>query len=57
VSQTIVEVARNAADASDSVKESVKTANEGKCVVDKTVESMIKISENVDASSKTIGNW
>lgn len=55
VSQTIVEVARNAADASDSVKESVKTANEGKCVVDKTVESMIKISENVDASSKTIG--
>ena len=56
VSQTIVDVARNATDASDAVRESVGIAGEGKSVVEQTVSSMLKIAENVETSSKTIGN-
>lgn len=55
VSQTIIEVARNAADASESAKESVGIANDGKSVVEQTVSSMMKIAENVETSSQTIG--
>jgi methyl-accepting chemotaxis protein len=55
VSQTIIEVAKNATDASDAAKESVGIANEGKSVVEQTVSSMMKIADNVETSSKSIG--
>lgn len=55
VSQTIIEVAKNASDASDAAKESVGIANEGKTVVEQTVSSMLKIAENVETSSRSIG--
>ena len=55
VSQTIIEVAKNATDASDAAKESVGIANDGKSVVEQTVTSMMKIADNVETSSKSIG--
>ncbi len=55
VSQTIMDVARNATDAADAAKESVGIAGSGKTVVEQTVSSMMKIAENVEMSSKTIG--
>jgi methyl-accepting chemotaxis protein len=55
VSQTIVEVARNSASASDAAKESVSIAGEGKSVVEQTVKNMLNIADNVARSSQTIG--
>jgi methyl-accepting chemotaxis protein len=55
VSQTIMDVAKNATDASDSARESVEIANDGKSVVEQTVSSMMKIAANVETSSKKIG--
>lgn len=54
VSQTIMEVARNASDASIAARESVSVANEGKLVVEHTVSSMLNIASNVEVSSKTM---
>jgi methyl-accepting chemotaxis protein len=54
VSQTIMNVAKNAVDASDATGESVKVATEGKSVVEQTVSSMLNIAGNVDKSSKTV---
>lgn len=54
VSQTIMEVAKNAADASSAAGESVSMANDGKIVVEQTVASMMNIARNVEMSSKTM---
>lgn len=54
VSQTIMDVARNASDASGSAKESVETAREGKAVVEQTVTSIMNIAETVAKSSQTV---
>ena len=51
VTQTIIDVATNASDASSAAKESVKTANEGKGIVEKTVKSMLNIARTVESSS------
>ena len=55
ISQTITDVARNATDASDAAKQSVDIAGEGMAVVEKTVTSMMNITENVTRSAITIG--
>ncbi|MBI5409821.1 MAG: methyl-accepting chemotaxis protein [Nitrospirae bacterium] len=55
VSQTIIEVAKNASSASDAAKDSVHIAGEGKSVVEQTVTSMLNIADNVEKSSQTIG--
>lgn len=54
VSQTIVEVAQNTAEASNSAITSTEIANEGKTIVDRTVSSMMNISESIERSSRTI---
>ncbi len=56
VSHTVMEVAKGAAEASDSARESVTIANEGKTVVEQTVSSVMKIAENIEMSSATIGS-
>lgn len=55
VSQTIMEVAKNAGEAAGAARESVSIAGEGKSVVEQTVSSMLTIAENVQESSRTIG--
>ncbi len=54
LSQTIADVAMSAASASDSSRESVETAENGKTVVDQTVTSMMNIAANVEQSSNAI---
>jgi methyl-accepting chemotaxis protein len=54
VSQTIVDVARNAGEASNAVKESVDIASKGSNVVEQTVSSMMNIAATVGQSSQTI---
>ncbi len=54
MSQSIMEVARNAGDASSAAKESVDVANEGKSVVDDTVSGMTSIAKYVETSAGTI---
>ncbi|MBC8413320.1 MAG: methyl-accepting chemotaxis protein [Nitrospira sp.] len=56
LSQTILEVARNAGDAANTVSASVNIANDGKSVVEKTVQSMMNIAKKVQESSDTIGS-
>ena len=51
VTQTIIDVATNASDASSAANESVKTASEGKGIVEKTVKSMLNIARTVESSS------
>lgn len=55
VSQSIIEVAKNASNASEAARASVNIAGEGKSVVERTVTSMLNIAENVEKSSQTIG--
>ncbi len=54
VNQTIVNVATNASDASSAANESVKTANDGKGIVEKTVKSMLNIARTVESSSRMV---
>jgi methyl-accepting chemotaxis protein len=54
VAQTIVDVAKNATDASEAAKESVDIANKGKSVVEQTVTSMLNIADNIEKSSQTV---
>ncbi|MBL7048386.1 MAG: methyl-accepting chemotaxis protein [Nitrospira sp.] len=54
MSQTIINVAGNAAEASGAAKESVQVANEGKLVVDQTVTGMQSIAHSVETSARTI---
>jgi len=54
VSQTIMDVARNASSASDAAKRSVDYAVEGKRAVEATVGDMKNISQTVEASGKTM---
>jgi len=54
VTRTIITVATNASDASSAANESVETANEGKAIVERTVQSMLNIASTVESSSKTV---
>jgi methyl-accepting chemotaxis protein len=54
MSQTILDMARNATNASDATKESLDTANEGKEVVNETVASITNLSQSVSEASNTI---
>ncbi len=54
VSQTIVDVARNASEASNAAKESVDIAGDGSSIVEQTVTSMMNIADTVGQSSQTI---
>jgi len=66
MSQTIMDVARNAAEAADAAKESSKVASDGKSSVEQTVSGMTSISNTVSElasiirelgnSSQEIGN-
>ena len=55
MSQTIVDVARNASDASDMAKGASATAEKGKDAVKHAVDAIIGIAESVRSSSLTIG--
>ncbi len=54
MSQTILDMARNATDASDATKVSFNTATEGKEVVNQTVTSITNLSNSVSEASSTI---
>ncbi len=54
MSQTILDVARNSADASSAAKQSVNEALEGNNIVDETVSGMLSIADTVRTSAETI---
>ncbi len=54
VSQTNMDVAKNASSAADAAKDSSGTAVQGKTVIDATTNSMEKISETVNVAATTI---
>ncbi|MBI5639098.1 MAG: methyl-accepting chemotaxis protein [Nitrospirae bacterium] len=54
ISQTIMDVAKNASEASTASKEATEIALEGKRVVEETVSGMMNIARTVEESSKTI---
>ena len=54
ISQTIVDVARNASDASSAAKVSVEVANEGQTVVEKAISGLLDISRAVETSAGQI---
>ncbi len=54
MSQTIVDMARNTADASTATKESFDIATSGKEIVNETVESITKLAGSVGDASATI---
>ncbi|MFA5073246.1 MAG: methyl-accepting chemotaxis protein [Nitrospirota bacterium] len=54
VSQTVMDVAKNASNAADAAKNSSDTAVRGKSVVETTANGMIKIEETVSAAAATI---
>ncbi len=54
MSQTILDMARNATDAADATKVSFNTATEGKKVVNETVASITNLSNSVSEASSTI---
>jgi methyl-accepting chemotaxis protein len=54
MSQTILDMAKNASDASTSVEESDKLAKNGKQVVKQTVESIQNLARNVEQSAQSI---
>lgn len=54
ISQTIVDVARNASDASSAAKVSVEVANEGQTVVEKAISGLLDISQTVETSAGQI---
>ena len=55
ISQTIMDVAKNASAAADSSKGASDMAAKGKSVVGKTVRGMYEIAESVKGASSTIG--
>ncbi len=54
ISQTIIDVAKNAAQASDSAKQANETAEKGKDAVNKAVKAMIEIANSIKAAAATI---
>jgi methyl-accepting chemotaxis protein len=54
VSQTIMDMAKNAALAADASKDASDTATKGKRIVDSTAEDMIRIAQTVQTAAKTI---
>lgn len=54
ISQTILDVARNASDASSAAKDSVEVANEGQTVVEKAISGLLDISRAVETSAGQI---
>ena len=54
MSQTVLDVAKNAAEASDRTKESLDQAREGAAVVQQAVESILKLAQNVEHASTAI---
>jgi methyl-accepting chemotaxis protein len=54
MSQTILDVAKNANDAADRTKDSLGQAKNGAIVVQHAVESIMKLAENVDHASAAI---
>jgi methyl-accepting chemotaxis protein len=54
MSQTIMEVAQNTAQATDATKESYEAAESGKDIVTQTVESIQKLAASVSEASRTI---
>jgi methyl-accepting chemotaxis protein len=54
VSQTNIDVAKNASSAADAAKHSSGAAMEGKKVIDTTAESMVRIADTVSAAATTI---
>jgi methyl-accepting chemotaxis protein len=54
ISQTILDVTKNASNASGAARESVEVATEGKKVVEQTVSSMLSISQAIETSARTI---
>ena len=54
MSQTIMDVAKNAADSAEAAKQSVSEAENGKNVVEEAVRGMIEIARTVDESAETI---
>ncbi|GAB5046241.1 methyl-accepting chemotaxis protein [Thermodesulfovibrio sp. TK110] len=54
ISQTIIDVAKNAASASDSAKQANETAQKGKNAVEKAANAMIEIANSIKSASGTI---
>ncbi len=54
VSQTIMDVAKNASEASIAAKEASEIARQGKLVVEETVSGMIEIARTVESSAGTV---
>jgi methyl-accepting chemotaxis protein len=54
VSQTIMDMAKNATQAADASKNASETAAKGKQIVDTTASDMIKIAQTVQAAAMTI---
>jgi methyl-accepting chemotaxis protein len=54
VSQTIMDMAKNASSAADAAKNSTETAAKGKTVVATTADGMVKIAETVSNAATTI---
>ncbi|HET6514297.1 MAG TPA: methyl-accepting chemotaxis protein [Thermodesulfovibrionales bacterium] len=55
MSQTVLDVAKNASQAADASKNSSETAAKGKEVVEQTVHGMLQIAESVKEATVTIG--
>ncbi len=54
ISQTIIDVAKNAASASDSAKQANETAQKGKSAVEKAANAMIEIASSIKSAANTI---
>jgi methyl-accepting chemotaxis protein len=54
VSQTIMDMAKNATHAAEASKDASDTATKGKQIVDSTAEDMVIIAQTVQAAAKTI---
>ncbi len=54
MSQTIMDVAKNASDSADAAKQSVSEAEKGKKVVEEAVAGMLDIARTVEESAETI---
>jgi methyl-accepting chemotaxis protein len=55
MSQTIIDVARNAGEAADASSEAAQVATRGREVVETAVQGMLRIADTVRESSETIG--
>ncbi|NOY65354.1 MAG: methyl-accepting chemotaxis protein [Nitrospirae bacterium] len=54
MSQTIMDVAKNASEAAEAARQSVSEAEKGKSVVEETVAGIIEIAKTVEESAETI---